>query len=137
MLYQIDSSYTCMKNLNGNITVNKIKKIKGSCCWIFLILSGNGIQIFECNCNFWFSLANFSQKWAASQKKKKILALKKPWVCFLVLTARWEKLDHQCDFPSVLFNWIKFLLKILVRTWAKHLKSRYQALTVKCLESWC
>lgn len=26
MLYQIDSSYTCMKNLNGNVTVNKIKK---------------------------------------------------------------------------------------------------------------
>lgn len=135
MLYQIDSSYTCMKNLNGNITVNKIKKIKGSCCWIFLILSGNGIQIFECNCNFFYFFWQISAK--NEQHHKKNSCIEKTMSVFLVLTARWEKLNHQCDFPSVLFCWIIFLLKILVRTWAKHLKSRYQALTVKCLESWC
>lgn len=135
MLYQIDSSYTCMKNLNINITVNKIKKIKGSCCWIFLILSGNGIQIFECNCNFLIFFGKFQSKMSSITKKNS--CIEKTMSVFLVLTARWEKLNHQCDFPSVLFCWIIFLLKILVRTWAKHLKSRYQALTVKCLESWC
>lgn len=60
-----------MKNLNGNVTVNKIKKNQRQ-----LLLNLSHI-VREWYSDFWmqlqfflFFLANFSQKWAASQKKK-------------------------------------------------------------------